>query len=122
MESLAVVRERGLARHVGFSNYPLDACAAALSTGIPEAVEYGLTSSTTATCPSSGRLEAVACALPSGRSPTVCWPRTCPPTPNSARATGDGGAAPAVMRDIGERLLRREAYPANLRVAREHLT
>lgn len=42
MESLAVVRERGLAHHVGFSNYPLDACEAALSTGIPEAVEYSL--------------------------------------------------------------------------------
>jgi len=42
MESLAVVRDRGLARHVGFSNYPLDACEAALSTGIPEAVEYSL--------------------------------------------------------------------------------
>ncbi|GAA1850536.1 aldo/keto reductase [Pseudonocardia ailaonensis] len=42
MESLAAVRERGLTRKVGFSNFPVDAAEAALSTGIAEAVEYSL--------------------------------------------------------------------------------
>jgi aryl-alcohol dehydrogenase-like predicted oxidoreductase len=40
METLAGLRDEGLARAVGFSNFPIDACRAALATGVPNVVEY----------------------------------------------------------------------------------
>jgi aryl-alcohol dehydrogenase-like predicted oxidoreductase len=42
METLAGFRDEGLARAVGFSNFPLEACRAAIATGVPNVVEYSL--------------------------------------------------------------------------------
>jgi aryl-alcohol dehydrogenase-like predicted oxidoreductase len=40
MQSLATLRDEGLASRVGISNFPIDACRAAFATGVPSVVEY----------------------------------------------------------------------------------
>jgi len=112
LESLSVVRRARLARHVGFSNYPLDRLAAALSTAFPKPYEYGPSTYLNVNVPQLRAVEAVAAPTFGTFAPVCCEDLS----PNEiVESDWRRRSRATYARTSGTSSSRRRGHPANLR-------